>query len=220
MLLFPNPYSALDAKGRLAGAVHEAEPLRKSTAHMPMRRHLSAELKVAEGTYVPPDVGNRIDDQGDRFWTFDVTPLKVHVDGRTQHFWHARIKDREVFVVKTEDAVPLAELVKARVAAIEKWKAHYDWEGCPEEVRQPLDTSGWAEQFPLDTQIAEETDRILAEAKKKAEDEAKAKADAKAKAEEEAKAKADDERKRKARPAPPPTVTPAPSSDPSDTKGS
>jgi hypothetical protein len=193
-----NPYSVLDHKGRLAGALLIAEP-RRSTATVPTRQFVGAKLEVVS----VETLSNHISPTGERYarghgmpqgtrtdneFIFTGEPMEVDASGSMGAFYAHALKDGSIFEAGADGSAPLEKLARARLAAIAQRKA---------EMGEAPATTDWERQFPLDLEVAEAS-KLLAEHDKAAAEKAKAEASAaaeKAKTEKEsAAAKAKEER--------------------------
>lgn len=142
LVLFPNPYHALDHKGRLAGAAFELEPPR--AGGVPLNRKIGAQLHLVDGSYKPGNEGLRIYPTGDVFHMFSVDAVDVVCEPMLVADYNAMIARGEV--LSAADGLPLEALATARLAAIASHEAAYG---------VAPDTSGWKQQFALDDDVAE-----------------------------------------------------------------
>ena len=148
--VFPNPYGALDHKGRLAGACHDMVSggfIGASKSVVP--GSLNANEKDGRGPGGPLGV------KADIAWSFDVVdPIKVTIDASQSAYYVSRNRSDDVFTCVDPQSLPLERLARARNLALAKWAAAY---GDAE-----LDTKAWAAQFPLDEVVAELAKAIAA----------------------------------------------------------
>jgi hypothetical protein len=107
---------------------------------------------------------------------FTTEPVVLNVDSPQQHFYNARARAGELFIVAGPDALPksalheglpLEQWAAARNAVIADWAAHYG-----QEAADALPYAHWAVQFPFDPEVAE----LAGDLRKRAEEAAAAKA--------------------------------------------
>lgn len=136
MKVYCNPYAEHD-RGRLAGAC-PMEPKHRAGE----RAYVAAEIKLLSKEE------RKGDPRGDREvygFTFSAEPLVVPpTPYETALYYAQRARSGEVFAPR-DGRAPLAQWREARAALVARMTA---------EFGAAPDTSGWAEQFPLDTEIA------------------------------------------------------------------
>lgn len=154
LTLYPNPYHALDAVGRLAGAYPEGESMRDG-ATMPRRVTIGAVRKVLE--HRPPGSYTQQSRTVSMFvWSGE--PVTVEIGADLDAFYASAFRSGGVFEVVApgvvrvpgapagKDTQPLlAALAAARLAAIDARVAEIGREPCMDS---------WAEQFPRDAEVA------------------------------------------------------------------
>lgn len=171
LLLYPNPYAAIDHNGLLAGRCAVAEEVRPGDV-MPVGAfvgstlvHVSTEIRDphAEGVEGMP-VGPK--HHYECRFSSDPTPVRATA-GALGSYWACRLAgEPEVFRAEDDGGPPLEKMAAARLDAIEKYRASYGTEPPVEK---------WAKQFELDEAVAEVA-KTIAEQRKVAQ--AKAKTDA------------------------------------------
>jgi hypothetical protein len=150
LFVFPNPYAAIDHKGRLAGAFQRAASagvVRSSVSHV------GAKLNVTPGSYnnsASPEEGRGPGgvraSRADLFFSFDIQPVALPVSQDLEGIYGKADRDGDVFVVSSESEVPFERLAEARVDAIAKYVAAYGKEPTAET---------WKDQFQLDDDVKE-----------------------------------------------------------------
>lgn len=141
LLLLPNPYKALDHEGLLAGACPMGEQLRETTT-LPIRNRVGAKLEAKD--YQKRPIGGGQQSRARLRFVFVGEPVEVPVPDQSLETYYAhRIARGEVVLA---DGKHMDVLAKSRVEAIAEWRANYG-DG-------PPGLAQWAEQFPLDAEVA------------------------------------------------------------------
>lgn len=153
LTLLPNPYKALDHNGALAGACPMGESLR-STTTLPARRFIGA--KIEQLSYEKRPAGTGQQSRASLRFVFQGEPVEVQfTDPMLETYYAHRIKSGEVIVPGPSQ---LDELAKARVKAIDEWRANYGAE--------PPAMGDWPKQFPLDEAVAKRAVELAQKAPK------------------------------------------------------
>lgn len=169
MLLIPNPYHQLDAKGQLAGACPIVERLDRPAHRIPQRLFVGAKCVATNyqkrgdpgvTEFEPidprrPHLGRKYKQPGggagqlsraELSWAFESKAVEVRVDGPSMEvYWQRRIRNGEVFEAKNGVA-PIDAIRAARSAAIAHYRDHNDGADPPFAL--------WAKQFTLDAEFA------------------------------------------------------------------
>lgn len=156
----PNPYSALDAKGRLSGGCQMAGAYRGDPS-------VGAKMVLVDGTFndrqdeigraadegkmATPIVPSILFSRSERVWEFSSDPVQLEVTPEAAAFYEARFKDSNgspPCLMRAKDAndTCLVALAVQRLDAIEKHRASYNAE-------PPVNF--WKKQFDLDADIAD-----------------------------------------------------------------
>ena len=139
MKVYCNPYHALDATGRLAGAC-PWDPDHKAGAPLFVcAERVRIEAKERDARHRGHPDGDIRERYG---FTFTGDPLSVPVEYR--RYYVAAAESKCLFAPR-DGAPPMAEWRASRAAAI---ALHVQRFGTPPDM------SSWAEQFPLDAEIA------------------------------------------------------------------
>lgn len=143
MKLYPNPYHHLDHKGRLAGACPMEPTHRAGTRAYVCAEMLcvnKAELDDDKSLKDDPDARGMREHHG---FTFSVEPMNISAD--PGWYYMQRARSGEVFAPR-DGKPPMALWAFARAKAAAEWSAQHG---------ESPDFAVWAEQWPLDAQIAE-----------------------------------------------------------------
>lgn len=158
--VMPNPYSALDAKGLLAGVCQMAEERRPGSAE-PANMKVGARVVMVDGTF-----NNNADEGRGEFngfqmgplgtkaeyvCEFDSAPVAIQISPTLEGFYLSRAKSKngtppDIFIVTGPDALPLEGLAEQRLDCIARFKAAYGAEPPVEK---------WVAQFELDSTVAD-----------------------------------------------------------------
>ncbi len=151
LLLYPNPYAALDHNGLLAGRCVVCEEVRPGHIE-PVNAFVGATLEFigsetrdphAEGTLgMPVGLKHRYECK------FSSDPTRVNASaGALASYWTCRLAgEPEVFKAEADGGPPLEKLAAARLDAIAKFVSMY---GKPPPIEK------WAKQFALDELVAQ-----------------------------------------------------------------
>lgn len=139
MKVYCNPYHALDATGRLAGAC-PWDPDHKAGAPL----FVGAERVLLESREREARHRGHPDGDTRERYGFTFSPEPLSVPEQYARFYHAAGRSGCLFVPR-DGRPPMDAWHAARAAAIADWKQRYGSEP---------DTSVWAEQFPLDADLA------------------------------------------------------------------
>lgn len=139
MKVYCNPYHALDATGRLAGAC-PWDPDHKAGAPL----FVAAERVLLESKEREARHRGHPDGDTRERYGFTFSPEPLSVPEQYARFYHSAGRSGCLFVPR-DGRPPMDAWRAARAAAIADWKQRYGSEP---------DTSVWAEQFPLDADLA------------------------------------------------------------------
>lgn len=147
--LFPNPYHCMGAAGALGGAAPLPEAFHGGA--LPARLYIGAERK--HENFIPGHKDGEKASRSDRFFLFDCVAKTYEVAQGTRADFENLIRDGVVFRVKSEDEIPVEKLAAARLALVVDHADHH--------TDEDPDFEFWAEQFPIDTEIAKLTEEPL-----------------------------------------------------------
>ena len=140
MKVYPNPYHCLDHTGRLAGAC-PMEPTHRAG----MRTYVCASLvslnraELNDNKTLDADTRDAREHHG---FVFSAEPLAITADPGWYYMQRARAE--EVFMPR-DGKPPMAQWAAVRWRLVTDWRARFGSD-------PPVDK--WAEQWPLDAQIA------------------------------------------------------------------
>jgi hypothetical protein len=140
MKVYPNPYGQLDHTGRLAGAC-PMEPSHRAGA----RSFVCAELVSLNGEDLQKDKSlsqEQRDARERHSFVFSAEPISIAAD--PGWYYANRARSGEVFMPR-DHKPPMAQWAAARATAIAEWQAQHN---------NAPDFTKWAEQWPLDAQVA------------------------------------------------------------------